>query len=165
MPQNDIATKSLKIPNAVILPEVIKLIDEGHTVTLRVKGFSMRPFLENGRDKALLAKAENPQVGDAGLAEIRPKFYVLHRIIKIYGENVTLRGDANLSNEHCNISDIKGKAIGFYRKGRERLDKTDGKEWLAYSWIWMHLYPIRRYLLAIYRHLWLPLFPVKKQEL
>lgn len=128
------------------------MLDDGHTVTLRLKGFSMRPFLENDRDKALLTRATNPKVGDPVLAEISKGRFVLHRIIKIEGENITLLGDGNLTTEACKLSDIKGGVIGFYRKGRETLDRTDGKKWLFYSWIWMRLRPIRRYLLFIYRH-------------
>ena len=146
------------MPNAMLLPEIVKLLDEGHTVTLRLRGFSMRPFLEDGRDKALLIKADNPKVGDPVLAEVDPKHFVLHRIIKIDGDQVILRGDGNLADEQCNIKDVKGAVIGFYRKERETMDRTDGWKWRTYSWIWVHLYPIRRYLLAFYRRIWLKLF-------
>lgn len=146
------------MPNAMLLPEIVKLLDEGHTVTLRLRGFSMRPFLEDGRDKALLIKADNPKVGDPVLAEVDPKHFVLHRIIKIDGDQVILRGDGNLADEQCSIQDVKGAVIGFYRKGRETMDRTDGWKWRTYSWIWVHLYPIRRYLLAFYRRIWLKLF-------
>lgn len=146
------------MPNAMLLPEIVKLLDEGHTVTLRLRGFSMRPFLEDGRDKALLIKADNPKVGDPVLAEVDPKHFVLHRIIKIDGDQVILRGDGNLADEQCSIQDVKGAVIGFYRKGRETMDRTDGWKWCTYSWIWVHLYPIRRYLLAFYRRIWLKLF-------
>ena len=139
------------MPNAVLLPEIVRLLDEGHTVTLRLRGHSMRPFLEDGRDKALLTKAVHPKKGDPVLAEIGPKHYVLHRIIAIEGNQVTLRGDGNLNNEYCQLNDVKGAVIGFYRKGRERLDRTDGTKWRFYSAVWTHLYPIRRYLLAFYR--------------
>lgn len=152
------AAKELQIENRKFLPEVIKLLNEGHTVTLLLKGFSMRPFLEDNRDKALLTKAKDIQVGDAVLAETAPKHYVLHRIIKIQGETVTLRGDGNLGTEVCHINDVHGLAIGFYRKGRTKLDKTNGIKWRTYSHIWMALYPIRRYLLAAYRRIWIPLF-------
>lgn len=152
------AAKELQIENRKFLPEVIKLLNEGHTVTLLLKGFSMRPFLEDNRDKALLAKAKDIQVGDAVLAETAPKHYVLHRIIKIQGETVTLRGDGNLATEVCHVNDVHGYAIGFYRKGRTKLDKTNGIKWRTYSHIWMALYPIRRYLLAAYRRIWIPLF-------
>ena len=152
------AAKELQIENHKFLPEVIKLLNEGHTVTLQLRGFSMRPFLEDNRDKALLAKAKDIQVGDAVLAETAPKHYVLHRIIKIQGETVTLRGDGNLGTEECHVNDVHGYVIGFYRKGRTKLDKTNGFKWRTYSHIWMALYPIRRYLLAAYRRIWIPLF-------
>jgi len=150
--------KEIQFANAVLIPEIIKLIDDGHTVTLRLKGFSMRPFLEDGRDKALLTKPISPKVGDPVLAEITPLHFVLHRIINIDGEKVTLRGDGNLRNEECTLADIKGAVIGFYRKGREKLDRTDGKKWKIYSWFWTRLFPIRRYLLAFYRRIWIRFF-------
>ncbi len=150
--------QEIKCPNAVILPEIVKLMDEGHTITLRLRGFSMRPFLEDNRDKALMTKATHPQVGDPVLAEVSPGHYVLHRIISIDHDHVTLRGDGNIGTEHCRISDVKGAVIGFYRKGREKLDRTDGKKWKIYSWVWTRLFPIRRYLLAFYRKIWIPVF-------
>lgn len=158
MPQSNIPITEVKMANSVLLPEIVRLLDEGHTVTLRLRGFSMRPFLEDGRDKALLTKAVNPKVGDPVLAEIEPKHFVLHRIISIQGDDVVLRGDGNLGVERCKLGDVKGAVIGFYRKGRNHLDRTDGKKWRTYSWIWTRLYPIRRYLLAFYRRIWLRLF-------
>jgi hypothetical protein len=156
--QQQPAIKELQLENAVFLPELVKLMNEGHTVTIRLKGFSMRPFLENNRDKALITKATHPQVGDPVLAETAPKHFVLHRIIKIEGDHVTLRGDGNLGEEHCRLEDVKGYVLGFYRKGRKKLDRTDGRKWRMYSYVWTHLYPIRRYLLAFYRRIWIPLF-------
>ena len=158
MQQDDIKIKEIQFPNALLLPEIVKMLEEGHTVTLRLRGFSMRPFLEDNRDKALMKKAQNVKEGDPVLAEISPKHYVLHRVIRIKGDNVTLRGDGNIVAEHCHMGDIKGSIIGFYRKGRDKLDRTDGAKWKLYSWIWGHLYPVRRYLLAAYRRIWLRFF-------
>lgn len=154
MQQDHIQIKEVQFANAQLLPEIVKLLDEGHTVTLRLRGNSMRPFLEDNRDRALLVKATNPQTGDPVLAEINPGHYVLHRIISINNDHVTLRGDGNLGNENCMIGDIKASVIGFYRKGRDTLDYTNGKKWCIYSFVWTHLYPIRRYLLAIYRRVY-----------
>ena len=143
-----------QMPNAVFLPFVIEQLEScvGKTVTLPLRGRSMRPFLEDGRDKALLVAAKDTQigVGDAVLAEISEKRYVLHRIIRIQGDQVTLRGDGNLAEEHCRLCDIKAKAIAFYRKGRTVPDSTTGKKWRVYSWWWTRLYPIRRYLLFLF---------------
>lgn len=148
----------MQMANAVLLPEVVRLLEEGHTVTLPLRGYSMRPFLEDSRDKALLRKPESINVGDAVLAEIGPKHYVLHRIVSIKGDNVTLRGDGNIGIERCRLQDVKATAIGFYRKGRQKLDSTEGRKWRTYSWIWTRLLPVRRYLLAFYRRIWLKLF-------
>ena len=145
-----------QMPNDQLLPFIVSELEAtpGKTVTLPLRGRSMRPFLEDGRDKALLVVATEPRVGDAVLAEITPKHFVLHRIIAIEGQNVTLRGDGNLSNEYCKLSDVKAKALGFYRKGRTKLDRTDGRKWLVYSWVWTRLYPLRRYLLfALHPHI------------
>lgn len=147
--------KEIKFKNSQFMPEVVRLLDEGHTVTLKLKGFSMRPFLEDGRDKALLIKATTIRRGDAVLAEVSKGVYVLHRIVRIKGEDVTLRGDGNLGVEHCKKSDVKGFAIGFYRKGRTTIDKTNQLKWIAYSFVWCGLLPIRRYLLALYRRIWI----------
>ncbi len=156
MAQNNV--KEIQFENAQFLPEVVKMLNEGHTVTLRLKGFSMRPFLEDGRDKALLTRVTTPRVGDPVLAEITPGHFVLHRIISIEGQNVVLRGDGNLGVEHCQIENVVGAVVGFYRKGRQTLDRTDGRKWRIYSFVWTRLFPVRRYLLAFYRRIWLKIF-------
>lgn len=150
----DAKLSSLRIANAILLPEVIGMLNEGHSVTLPLRGYSMRPFLEDGRDKALFTAVDkaNIHVGDAVLAEIKPGVYVLHRIISISGNNVRLRGDGNLTSEYCVVDDIKALATAFYRKGRTTPDSVDGRKWKVYSRVWMALYPIRRYLLFIHRH-------------
>lgn len=156
--QHKTGTRTIEIPNAILIPEIIKYLEQGHTVTLPLKGFSMRPFLESNRDMALLTSPKNIKVGDPVLAEIAPKQYVLHRIININGEYVTLLGDGNLTPEYCLLSNIKASIDGFYRKGRKKLDRTDGRKWKLYSKIWITLRPLRRWLLAFYRRIWIPIF-------
>lgn len=142
-------TKTL--PNDQFIPFVIEELRSarGKTVTLPLSGYSMRPFLENGRDKALLVGSGEVKVGDAVLAEVAQGCYVLHRVVRIEGDRVTLRGDGNLACEYCLLRDVKAKALGFYRKGRTTLDSTQGMKWRVYSWWWMRLLPIRRYLLFL----------------
>lgn len=144
---------SLRLPVGALMTEVTAMIEEGHTVTLPLRGYSMRPFLEDQRDKALLGKIHRLSTGDVVLAKINHDHYVLHRIVAIAGDNIKLRGDGNISCEQCLRSDIKAKAIGFYRRGKTKITSTDGHEWRIYSWTWERLYPIRRYLLFLYRHL------------
>ncbi|MBQ9668696.1 MAG: S24/S26 family peptidase [Prevotella sp.] len=156
MPQDpDSQIKTRQMANAVLLPEVTRMIDEGHSVTLPLRGRSMRPFLEDGRDKALLVRMDRePRVGDPVLAEISKGHYVLHRIVAIDGQRLTLRGDGNLGTEQCTTGDIRALAVGFYRKGRTKADTTDALKWRLYSWLWMRLLPVRRYLLfALHPHI------------
>ena len=156
--------KSLYLPNEELLPVFIDLLHKNATGTLPLRGRSMRPFLEDGRDKALLALPRgNERVGDAVLAEVSPGHYVLHRIVGIGPGGITLRGDGNLHDEHCQRGDIRAVALGFYRKGRTKPDSTSGLKWRAYSWLWMRLFPLRRYLLfALYPHL--PRFLTKRKN-
>lgn len=114
------AFKQKEFANEVIIPEIAKLLDEGHSVTLKLRGVSMRPFTEDGRDKAILTKPCSPlKVGDVVLAEVAPRRYALHRIVKIDGNSVVMRGDGNIATEQCDISKVFGIAHCFYRKGRK----------------------------------------------
>ncbi len=149
MPQDNI--QNIQIANEILIPEIIRLLQQGHTITLKVKGYSMRPFLENERDEVLLTQASRIQIGDIVLAEISPKHFVLHRLVKEENGIATLLGDGNLKPEHCKITNIQGKALGFYRAGSSIIDSCDGRKWKIYSWVWTHLLPIRRYLLWLYR--------------
>lgn len=145
-----------ELPNAEFLPFVVSELEsfEGKTVSLPLRGRSMRPFLEDGRDKALLIAAKDVKVGDAVLAEIAKGHFVLHRIISIEGDKVTLRGDGNIGTETCRLGNVKAQALGFYRKGSNKLDSTSGLKWQLYSWLWTRLFPIRRYLLfALHPHI------------
>lgn len=139
----------IKVDNDDLIPVIFELLDKGHTVTLRLRGRSMMPFLVDNRDIALITKAKQINKGDAVLARVDDGRFVLHRIIKIEGDDVTLMGDGNTTTEHCKRENVRGFIIGFYRKGRKKIDKTNGLKWTVYSFIWMRLRPIRRYLLAI----------------
>lgn len=142
----------MQISNDILIPHIGELIQQGHTVTLPLRGYSMRPYLEDNRDKALLAPLpENLHVGDVVLATIAPKRYALHRIVSINGEEITLYGDGNFSPEHIRQQDVIAIAKGFYRKGRNRLESTDTRFYHFYWKTWVALRPVRRYLLALWR--------------
>ena len=136
-----------------MIPEVAALINQGHTVTLPLRGFSMRPWLEDGRDKALLAPVpETLNIGDVVLAEIDKARYALHRIVSISGNEMTLCGDGNITPEHIQRADVIAIATGFYRKGSSTLSPVKGNKAYTIYWkTWLALKPLRRYLLFIYR--------------
>lgn len=141
-----------EIPNDVLLTLARKMIQEGHTVTINVKGYSMRPFLEHLRDKVLLEAIEEPHVGDAVLAEIRPGTFVLHRIIALQGDSVTLMGDGNIrGTEQCTRADLVGVVVQYIRPGRTLLASDPVLQRRIQHW--RRLLPIRRYLLFLYKGL------------
>lgn len=149
------AGKSISKANSLLIPVIRDQLQAGvQTVTFRVHGRSMRPFLDNGRDKVILQLPEPDALkrGDVVLAEITPGFYVLHRIIRREGNQLTLKGDGNpVNTETCKVENVIGIAKGFLRKNRLQPDLVTDWKWRTYSKIWMALDPFRRYLLAIYR--------------
>lgn len=148
------AERVVVIPNDVLVAEVRRSLAEGHTATFRVKGQSMRPFLENLRDVVKIERIvpEMVRVNDVVLAEIAPQKYVLHRVISRVDNYLTLKGDGNVIGvEHCYDKDVVGIATAFYRKGRKKPDLVSSLKWRVYSQVWLFLTPLRRILLAIYR--------------
>lgn len=138
-------------PNDILLGVVSQKIAEGHDATIIVKGYSMRPFLEHERDKVILTPVISPlKVGDAVLAEIEKGHYVLHRIIGIEGEHLTLMGDGNIrGTEHCTIRDVRG-LVTHYIRPKRTLPASDARLQSRIR-LWRRLLPIRRYLLLIYK--------------
>ncbi|MCM1313420.1 MAG: S24/S26 family peptidase [Bacteroides sp.] len=144
--------KRIQLPNAEFIPQLCNLINEGHSVSIRIKGNSMRPFIENERDIVILSGTKKYEVGDVALAEIKKGLYVLHRIESIHQATVRLRGDGNIGKpEICTINDLRAVATAFIRDGKTI--RTDSTKWRLYSFCWTRLLPARRVLLAIYR-LW-----------
>ena len=144
-----------RVNNHLFMQEITRMFrQEGKkSVTFIVRGFSMRPFLEDGRDKVVLVPPREPKIGDVVLAEISEKRYALHRVIKVENGIYTMRGDGNplRMTEQFTQDKIIGLADGFIRKGK--FVSTDSRQWRCYSAVWNILKPLRRILLAIYRRI------------
>jgi hypothetical protein len=136
-----------------IIEEAIRLVREGVSVTLPVNGNSMLPFVIGGKESVILQKPELPKVGDVVLAWADGYRYVVHRIVRIDGERVTLMGDGNLvGTEHCLLNDIKARVTHVVdAKERTHYLYKGWRKRAAKMWYWLR--PIRRYLLAIYKRL------------
>lgn len=133
--------------NDILIPEFERLIKLGHMVEFSPKGVSMRPFIEGGRDKVVLAACKDIQVGMIVLAKIEDN-YVLHRIYNIKGKKIILCGDSNLSNNYevCHKQDIIGRVVQIKRKGGKFKRMSKGH-------IWRHLPTfIKKFYLKVYRH-------------
>ena len=137
-----------------IIQEAIKLVDEGICVTLPVEGRSMLPFIVGGQDSVLLEKVKKAEIGDVVLAWVEQCRYVVHRIIAINGDEVTLMGDGNIRGiERCHRDDIKATVSYVVDKNGKRRNINDRRyRWGSY--VWRQLRPVRRYLLFIYKIIW-----------
>ena len=129
---------------------VLPLLTQGKVVRIRIKGMSMHPLLQDARDLVDIKHADNIKRGDLVLAQVSPDAYVLHRVIRKQGEQLTLMGDGNINAiEHCLCSDVIGKVILIIRNGRN----IEPMSYLfrIYSSLWMWLNPLKKHLLPIYK--------------
>ena len=131
--------------NDILIPEFERLLQGGHMVEFVPRGVSMRPFIEGGRDKVILRTCHEPKVGIIVLARVN-NTYVLHRIYKIKGEQIILRGDGNLrGQEVCTFEDIIGRVVRMKGRGGKRKRLTKGR-------VWRHLPTfLKKFYLKIYR--------------
>ena len=152
MPQND---SESRLKDNKIIEEAIKLVEEGICVTLPVDGRSMLPFIIGGKDSVILEKPRKAEIGDIVLAWVEQCRYVVHRIIAITGDEVTLMGDGNIrGTEQCRLGDIKA-TITYVVDEKNRRINIYNRKYRWSSFIWVKLRPVRRYLLALYRLIWL----------
>lgn len=132
-----------------LMPEVGRLIREGKTVVLPVRGNSMRPFIQNGNDCVELHPL--PPVlrkGDVVLARTSKGYYVLHRVTAISPDLLTLEGDGNIGlRETCRPSDVLARAEWVIDAHKERHSLLDRRARIKWR-MWYMLRPMRRVLLA-----------------
>ncbi|MBQ7192486.1 MAG: S24/S26 family peptidase [Paludibacteraceae bacterium] len=139
------------IANHILIPEIGRMLAEGKRVLFTPTGDSMRPFIEGGQDKVVLLKKQKVRVGDICLAQL-PAYpdqqlcFVLHRVVAVQGEQVTMKGDGNIrGEEHCMKNDILGTVV--------RIETPWGhRKWITNGWIWRTLCRPRWFWLKVYRH-------------
>ena len=129
------------ISNRELFSIVRDTLLEGKTVRVSVKGESMLPFFRSGSTITLRPIEEgdiqkyNVVMADAGDS------FVVHRIIEVGEQFVTLLGDGNYR--------------GTERVAREMIygvvDRSPLHLFFAKIWLWMR--PVRRFPLAIFRRI------------
>lgn len=134
------------LPNDILLGEVAAVLREGREAIITPTGNSMLPFIRGGRDRVVLRREPDLAVGDIVLVHTGGR-YILHRILALDGDAVTLMGDGNLrGTEHCTRAEVVGTVNTILLPdGRSRRP--------GQARLWVALRPVRRYLLAIYKRL------------
>ena len=136
-------TETRSIDNDILLGEICLHLSEGKSVKLRAKGNSMRPFIHGAKDILVLSPADSLRKGDIVLAHINGTRYVVHRVIDIKDDSITLMGDGNLyENERCSRQDVYGIVEKIIRGGKERYVNSTYSRIMAQAW--RMLLPARR---------------------
>ncbi len=147
-------SKKITIDKDTMYQEISRLIAEGKTVSITVKGYSMNPFLMHLRDQITLGPWTDGDIRRGTVALVRDVRgnVLIHRIIRRDGNIIILEGDGNIGlQEKATLDGIAGIMHSITRKNRTYSSKSF--IWRAYSWIWMFLRPVRLYPLALWRKL------------
>lgn len=127
--------------NREMFSVVRDLLLEGSPVRVSVKGQSMLPFFRSGSTVSLRPiREEDFRKYNVVLADTGRNF-VIHRIIALDGDMVTLLGDGNIYGTESMTRD---KVYGI-------IDCSRAHIFLARIWLWLR--PVRRFPLAIIRRI------------
>ena len=121
----------------------------GKRVRFPVSGTSMTPWIIHNRDQIELISAKGLRLkkGDIILFQPFSGKYILHRITKIVPSGYITTGDGNLYRDGFTSSaSVIGKVVTIHRKGKPI--NCSAPQWRILSWLWMALFPFRRWMLA-----------------
>lgn len=141
---------------ALMMEEIRRLVSEGRTATITVRGNSMNPFLVDRRDKMTLGGFVDSEIkrGTVVLFKDSTGDYIIHRIVRRDGDVLTIKGDGNSQKvEKASVQDVIAVMHKIERKGC--IYTPESRTWRVYSYIWMLLSPVRRILLGLWRRIFL----------
>lgn len=144
----------LELNNEVFFAEVEQLLSQGESVTITVKGNSMRPWLQDGKHKVVIKPYTNCiQCGDIALFRYNGN-HILHRAVKIDNNKITFAGDGNIgTKEFATTDDIIALVESIITPSGQVIE-CSSKEWRTKSRLWLALPQFaRRVILGILRRL------------
>lgn len=107
--------KTRIISNDLYFTEVQRMLDEGKEVRIRIKGGSMRPFIQDGDSVLLLAYSGGALLPGSNLLAKHQGKYVFHRYVGRKNGQIILAGDGNLVlKEYIDPTDIIAVASVHY---------------------------------------------------
>ena len=131
-----------------LMPLIKETISQGKSIRFSVTGNSMFPLFANRRDSVTVSPADKIKKYDIVLHRRADGTYIMHRVIKVKGNLLTIAGDNEIQKE-CNVpaSAVVAKVTAFTRKGR---DCTMNELWYKlYSRLWLAVFPFRYEILGV----------------
>lgn len=108
-----------------------QLADSG-SATVRVTGYSMKPFLHPVRDTVEIVSPQEMAVGDVALFDTRRGRYILHRVTRVGEKDFDMRGDNTPRGEYRLLrAQLVGIVIRANRNGKP-IDRGSCT-WRAYA--------------------------------
>lgn len=131
-----------------LAPVIEQTVQEGRKVKFTVTGNSMFPLFADRRDQVTVEKAEHIKKYDIVLHLRSDGHYILHRVIAVKGEKLTIAGDNEICKERdVNKSQVIAVVSSFVRKGREC--SVDSFLYKLYCRGWLFIFPLRRIVLRV----------------
>lgn len=96
------------IDNNTFFSHVESTIQKGENIEIAVKGKSMLPTLQEGKDKVVLSPLSKHElyIGAIVLFQVNSK-HILHRLVNINGKTFTFQGDnLRTTKENATVSDL-----------------------------------------------------------
>nr|WP_311471701.1 S24/S26 family peptidase [uncultured Porphyromonas sp.] len=149
--RTDTRRSSLVVGADEFFREILSRLASGKRVKIRAKGSSMLPLIRDTRDTIVLSalSEDSIQVGRLLLVRI-PQGYALHRVERIEGHIITLRGDGNpYQREQCTPDQVLAEATAILRG--KKVIELGSRLWWCYEHLWPKHNFIRRLCLALYR--------------
>jgi len=144
------------VPAQEFMPVVRAALERSQHVRLTATGSSMFPFIRGGDVVELEPINLLPVVGDLVLAQCASvpegERFVLHRVIRVKGEEFFLRGDSQKDCEGPFMrGDLLGRATIVYRNGRAH--RVDRGVWRRLGLAWNRCAPLNLWLFQLTRQL------------
>lgn len=134
----------LSMTSDELVPIMKETLNSSLPFVLSVTGLSMRPTLRKKGDKVELLSKEQRAVkkGELVFFERENGTCILHRVLKISGETLTVNGDAQPWTETVSMSQVIGVANRLCRKGK--WINCDSFSYKLYSGFIMHTLLLRK---------------------
>ncbi len=123
------------ISNRELMAGVEEVVADGGRVKLRVKGFSMRPFLRDGVDVVELSPVSSASLRKGMVVLFRQRnTHLLHRVRAVKGDLLIIKGDGNYrTTETARRSDVAAVVSKIFPGGYGRGISYGSTRWCARS--------------------------------
>ena len=139
-----------------------QILQETGYIVYTTCGVSMQPLLRQGKDVVVIETPKEHCKKYDTVLFLRPSGkYVLHRILKDYGDRYWIVGDNCVSGEMVVEDHIIGVMTSI-KRGERTIYVTDW-HYRLYTHIWCDIYPVRFLFLRVKSFVWRGLRFVKRR--